>query len=56
MKDPSWAEIRHFVTFLDHQLNSCEQSVFTDHALTGDVMAGLKGFVVKFMISMSRVS
>ncbi len=56
MDNPSWSEIRHFVEFLDLQLQSCEQSVFTDPTLVGDVMAGLKGFVVKFMIRMSRVS
>ncbi len=55
VKDPSWAEIRHFVQFLDLQLESCENSVFTDSNLVGDIMAGLKGFVVKFMIRMSRV-
>ena len=56
VKDPSWSEIRHFVKFLDLQLQSCEESVFTDPTFVGDVMAGLKGFVVKFMIRMSRVS
>ena len=55
MKEPSWSEIRHFVKFLDLQLQSCEKSVFTDPQFVGDVMAGLKGFVVKFMIRMSRV-
>ena len=56
MKDPSWAEICYFVTFLDLQLQSCEESDFTNSALVGDILAGLKGFVVKFMIQMSRVS
>ena len=55
LRDPSWAEIRHFVMFLDIQLESCEVSVFCDETFVGDVMAGLKGFVVKFMIRMSRV-
>ena len=55
MRDPSWSEIRHFVKFLDLQLQSCEKSIFTDSTLVGDVMSGLKGFVVKFMIRMSRV-
>ena len=41
--------------FLDLQLQSCEDSVFTDTQFVGDIMAGLKGFVVKFMIRMSRV-
>jgi len=46
----------HFVTFLDLQLKSCENSVFTNPDYVGDVLKGFKGFVVKFMIKMSRVS
>jgi hypothetical protein len=53
--EPSWSEIRHFVKFLDVQLQSCEKSEFIDSKFIGDVMAGLKEFVIKFMISMSRV-
>ena len=30
--------------------------MFTDSTFVGDVMKGLKDFVVKFMIAMSRVS
>ncbi len=56
LKEPSWSDIRHFVKFLDLQLKSCEESDFTQSAYIRDVMAGLKGFVVKFMIRMSRVS
>ena len=55
VEEPNWSEIRHFVKFLDLQLQSCEESVFTNPQLVGDVMAGLKGFVIKFMIRMSRV-
>ena len=47
--------MHHFVRFLDLQLESCEESVFCDEAFVADVMAGLKSFVVKFMIRMSRV-
>ena len=54
MKDPSWLEIRHFIKFLDVQLQSCEESVYCDETLVGDVMSGLKSFVVKFMVHMSR--
>ncbi|CAI8017205.1 E3 ubiquitin-protein ligase rnf213-alpha [Geodia barretti] len=54
IKDPSWAEIRHFVTFLDLQLQSCERSYFTNPEFVGDVMDGFKSFVVRFMIQMSR--
>ena len=53
--NPSWSEVHHFVRFLDLQLESCEKSVFCDETFVGDVMAGLKSFVVKFMIRMSRV-
>lgn len=56
MDSPNWSEIRHFVKFLDLQLESCESSAFTNVDLVGDVMKGMKGFVVKFMIRMSRVS
>ena len=56
VQDPSWSEVHHFAKFLDLQLESCEKSVFCDEMLVGDVMSGLKGFVVKFMIRMSRVS
>ena len=56
VKDPSWAEIRHFVTFLDLQLQSCERSCFCNEKVVGDIISGFKTFVVKFMIRMSRVS
>ncbi len=55
IRDPSWAEFHHFTKFLDIQLNSCENSVFCDETFVSDVMSGLKGFVVKFMIRMSQV-
>ena len=55
VRDPSWAEIRHFVDFLNLQLHSSERSYFTDPDFVGDVIAGFKSFVVKFMIRMSRV-
>ena len=54
IRDPSWCEIQHFIKFLDVQLESCEVSVFCNEMLIGDVMSGLKSFVVKFMIRMSR--
>ena len=56
VKDPSWAEIQHFVKFLNLQLQSCEKSYFTKENFVGDVLTGFKGFVVRFMIQMSRVN
>ena len=43
-----------FVEFLSIQLQSCEQSIFCDKKLTGDVLTGLKDFAVRFMIRMSK--
>ena len=56
VEDPSWAEVRHFVKFLDLQLQACEHSYFCDEKFVEDVMRGFKSFVVKFMIRMSTVS
>ena len=64
LKDPSWTEIHNFVVFLDFQLKCCENSVFCDVQFVGDVMSSrkrpvrssMKEFIVKFMISLSRVS
>ncbi len=42
--------------FFDVQLQSCEGSVFLNPLLVRDVLGGMKSFVVKFMIRMSRVS
>ena len=55
MRDPSWVELNHFLKFLNIQLSACEQSTFCNEDMVGDVMSGLKTFVVKFMIRMSKV-
>lgn len=54
MEDPSWLELHNFYKFLDLQLNMCEKSVFCGKEARNE-LGGLKGFVVKFMIRMSRV-
>ena len=56
VEDPNWSEIHHFAKFLSLQLEACEESVFCQEVFVGDTMPGFKGFVVKFMISMSRVN
>lgn len=56
VRNPSWSEVHHFVKFFDLQLQSCENSVFLDPHLVRDVLGGMKSFVVKFMIRMSKVS
>lgn len=55
MRDPSWAELRHFVNFLNSQLQSCEESTFCNMEHVGDTLEGFRRFVVNFMILMSRV-
>lgn len=52
--DPSWAELRNFVWFLNLQLKDCETSVFCDADVTGDMLTGFKTFVVDFMILMAK--
>ena len=55
--NPSWSVLRHFIEFLRVQLQSCQGSGYI--SLKDDdggvVLAGLKCFVVKFMLRMSRV-
>ncbi len=55
IEDPSWAELRHFVNFLNSQLQACEESSFCNMELVGDTLEGFRSFVVGFMILMSRV-
>lgn len=55
IENPSWAEVRHFVNFLDSQLQACEESSFCNMELVGDTLEGFRSFVVRFMILMSRV-
>ncbi|XP_022619645.1 E3 ubiquitin-protein ligase rnf213-alpha-like [Seriola dumerili] len=52
--DPSWAELRNFVWFLNLQLQDCEDSVFCNFEFVGDTLRGFKSFVVEFMILMSK--
>ncbi|XP_078381354.1 E3 ubiquitin-protein ligase rnf213-alpha-like isoform X3 [Oculina patagonica] len=54
IEDPSWAELRHFVNFLNSQLQACEESSFCNMELVGDTLEGFRSFVVGFMILMSR--
>ncbi|XP_035509925.1 E3 ubiquitin-protein ligase rnf213-alpha-like [Morone saxatilis] len=52
--DPSWAELRNFVWFLNLQLKDCEESDFCKFEFVGDTLRGFKNFVVEFMILMSK--
>ncbi|KAF4115229.1 hypothetical protein G5714_002718 [Onychostoma macrolepis] len=52
--DPSWAELRNFSWFLNLQLRDCENSVFCDVSVIGDILLGFKKFVVDFMILMAK--
>ena len=55
IRDPSWAELRHFVSFLNIQLHDCELSAYCGMA-AADILPGFLTFAVKFMIQMSTVS
>lgn len=54
IEDPSWAELRHFVNFLNTQLSDCEASVFCSPEFEED-LPGFQLFVLRFMILMSKV-
>ena len=51
---PSWSEVRNFVSFLDKQLSDCDSSDYCQSGVMGQDWKGFKSFVVKFMILMSR--
>ena len=52
VQDPSWAEIRHFVSFLSSQLRDSERNDFCQPYCSED-LPGFKAFVLKFLIRMS---
>lgn len=54
LKDPSWAELKHFTWFLNLQLKDCENSLFCDPDFLAGNLSGFKNFIVKFMIHMAR--
>ncbi|XP_041937940.1 E3 ubiquitin-protein ligase rnf213-beta isoform X4 [Alosa sapidissima] len=54
LKDPSWAELKHFTWFLNLQLRDCESSIFCNADFLADQLPGFKSFIVKFMIRMSQ--
>ncbi|KAL3881517.1 hypothetical protein ACJMK2_027949 [Sinanodonta woodiana] len=51
--DPSWAELHHFVWFLNTQLRDFERSSFCSAAVAED-LPGFSKFVLRFLIQMSR--
>ena len=55
IQDPSWAELRHFVWFLNTQLEDTERSNFCLEVLQED-LPNFRQFVVQFMIQMSKVN
>ncbi|CAG2216927.1 RNF213 [Mytilus edulis] len=53
VKDPSWSELYHFVSFLNRQLQDFETSAFCSPIVLQD-LPGFPAFVLKFLIQMSR--
>nr|XP_039247899.1 E3 ubiquitin-protein ligase rnf213-alpha-like [Styela clava] len=47
MQNPSWAQLRHFCSFLNVQLQNCEKSVFCTSPAIKQDLNGLKEFAVK---------
>ncbi|XP_052061725.1 E3 ubiquitin-protein ligase RNF213-like [Mytilus californianus] len=53
IKDPSWSEIYHFVSFLNRQLEDFEASAFCGKAAQED-LPGFSDFVLTCLLQMSR--
>ena len=54
IKKPTWMELTHFASFLNAQLLSSERSIFTNAEMTREDLPGMKLFVIKFLIQMSK--
>ena len=56
LEDPTWYELWQFSSFLNCQLEDCEQSIYCNTGRFGEEcrLVGFKSFVVKFMIRMSQ--
>lgn len=54
VQDPSWAELHHFISFLNQQLGNFEESVYCSDATATD-LPGFRAFVLQFMLQMSKV-
>ncbi len=54
IENPTWMELKHFALFLNAQLLSSEKSNFCNSELTSEIFPGMKTFVVKFLIQMSK--
>ncbi len=54
VKQPTWMELTHFASFLNTQLRASETSVFCNPDLVREELPGMKSFVVRFLILMSK--
>lgn len=51
---PTWSELRHFVYFLNHQLEKSEKSPYCSLEMAPD-LPDFRPFVIDFMFRMARV-
>ena len=54
VKNPSWSELNHFITFFSNQMSACDKSDFYRTLSVEGGWEGFKPFIVKYMIIMSR--
>ena len=54
VKNPTWMELTHFASFLNSQLLSSENSTFCNPDLIKEDFPGMKTFVLKFLLQMSK--
>ena len=54
VKQPTWMELTHFASFLNAQLRASEMSNFCNPDLMREDFPGMKSFVIRFLIQMSK--
>ena len=54
LQKPTWMELTHFASFLNAQLLSSETSIYCNAALMKEDLPGMKLFVIRFLIQMSK--
>ena len=53
LETPSWSELKHFLTFMNHQLVACEKNVYCQSVDLDSNWRGFKKFVIDCLILMT---
>ena len=53
LETPSWSELKHFLTFMNHQLIACEKNIYCQSVDLDNSWRGFKKFVIDCLILMT---